>query len=175
MEFSLPAELSPDLCWRRIFLRNSPKFPFPGRLWLRAVTVHGVAAQKPGFGETQVLEPGDFSVLRDGRDLISPRRVPFIRGWNFPSISMGWNWAQLRLGRVFHPFPLFLYIFVPKSHQHPGLVWFGELGAGIFCRIKLPFGFPAPNSEGGDENHEENTALGRAQCSTDPFVVNIQV
>lgn len=55
---------------------------------------------------------------------------------------------------------------------------FGELGAGIsqvFCGITLPFGFPAINYEGGDENDEENTPLGRAQCFTDPFVVNVQV
>lgn len=47
-------------------MRNIPPFPFPGRLWLRAVNIRGLAAREPGsdpdFGRWSV-EPGDFSVL----------------------------------------------------------------------------------------------------------------
>lgn len=52
VEFSLPAELSSAQIpgGGGFLMRNSPKFPFPGRLWLRAVPI----CTKPGFWESQV-------------------------------------------------------------------------------------------------------------------------
>lgn len=113
MEFSLAAELNqPRSLPEEDFQEEYPKIPIPRQAVAQGCHYPWCGCTKSWILGDPSVEPGDFSVLIDWEGFNQPQEGPLHQGdvhWNVPWVSMvmdrGWNSAQLRLWRVFHPFP----------------------------------------------------------------------